>query len=50
MLAHYQNDLPLSLTCDASSFGIGAILAHVLADGATQPIAYTMDNIIHIGG
>ena len=45
MLTHYQNDLPLSLTCDASFFGVGTVLAHVLVDGAIQPIAYTSQTL-----
>lgn len=32
VLTHFQSDLPVNLTCDASSYGIGAVLAHVTPD------------------
>lgn len=39
-LAHYQEGLPLALATDASSYGIGVVLSHVLADGSERPIAF----------
>ncbi len=40
LLLHYDPDLPIRLATDASSYGLGAVLSHVLKDGTEQPIAY----------
>ena len=40
ILVHYNPDLPIRLAGDASSYGIGAVLSHVLADGTEHPIAF----------
>ena len=40
LLIHFDPDLPLGLACDASAYGIGAVLAHVMPDGTERPIAY----------
>ncbi|XP_050358337.1 uncharacterized protein K02A2.6-like [Nymphalis io] len=39
ILAHYSPDLPLILTTDASSYGVGAVISHITAKGE-RPIAY----------
>ena len=39
-LTHYRQDLPLRLACDASAFGLGAVLSHVFPNGEVKPIAY----------
>ena len=39
-LTHFQPDLPVKLICDASSVGVGAVLAHVMPDGVERPIAF----------
>ena len=39
LLVHYSLHLPLVLAVDASPYGVGAVLAHVI-DGFERPIAY----------
>ncbi|XP_066946115.1 uncharacterized protein [Macrobrachium rosenbergii] len=39
-LTHFRPNLSEKLTCDASSIGIGAVLAHVIPDGVERPIAF----------
>ncbi len=40
LLVHFNPDLPVLLMCDASSYGIGAVLAHRMPDGSERPIGY----------
>uniref|UniRef100_A0A3B1K3V1 Reverse transcriptase/retrotransposon-derived protein RNase H-like domain-containing protein n=1 Tax=Astyanax mexicanus TaxID=7994 RepID=A0A3B1K3V1_ASTMX len=40
VLTHYNPELPLRLACDASPYGVGAVLSHVLPGGEEKPIAY----------
>ena len=37
---HYDGNRELRLACDASSYGIGAVISHVMDDGQERPIAY----------
>jgi len=40
VLAHYDAKQPISLACDASAYGVGAVISHVLQDGSDRPIAF----------
>ena len=40
VLVHYSLDLPLVLSVDASPYGVGAVLAHIMPDGTERPVAY----------
>ncbi|KAJ8333797.1 hypothetical protein SKAU_G00411160 [Synaphobranchus kaupii] len=40
VLAHYDLSLPLTLACDASAYGIGAVIQHTMPDGKERPVAY----------
>ena len=40
LLVHFDINKPIILVCDASPFGIGAVLAHKLPDGSEAPIAF----------
>ena len=43
-IAHFDPELPLTLACDASGYGLGAVLAHKLPDklpdGSEKPIGF----------
>ena len=41
LLVHFDPKKKLVLACDASPYGVGAVLSHVMEDGSERPIAYT---------
>ena len=40
LLVHFDPKVSLSLACDASAYGVGAVLSHRWPDGSERPIAY----------
>ena len=40
LLVHYDRNRQLVLACDASPYGLGAVLSHIMDDGRERPIAY----------
>ena len=41
-LAHYDVKRTLKLYCDASAYGLGVCLVHVMDDNSEKPVAYVL--------
>ena len=40
VLVHFHPNLDIVLACDASDYGLGAVLSHSLPDGSEKPVAF----------
>ncbi|XP_063049093.1 uncharacterized protein K02A2.6-like [Engraulis encrasicolus] len=40
VLSHYSADRELVLACDASPYGVGAVLSHIMEDGSEKPLGF----------
>lgn len=40
VLVHFDAELPIILACDASPYGVGAVISHKMKDGNERPIAF----------
>ena len=40
VLVHFDPEMDLLLACDASAYGVGAVLSHKMPDGSERPIAF----------
>ena len=46
LLIHYDASKPLFLTCDASSYGVGAVLEQKDKDGLLRPVSYASRTMV----
>ena len=41
LLIHYDPEKPMVIACDASTYGLGAVLSHIMPDKSERPIMFT---------
>ena len=46
LLVHFNPDMEIVLACEASPYGVGAVLSHRLPDGTEKPIALITGDLI----
>ena len=46
LLVHYDGNKKIVLSCDASPYGIGAVLSQVMEDDSEQPVAYASRSLL----
>ena len=40
VLTHFNPELPMTVACDASAYGLGAVLSHKMLDDTEGPVAF----------
>ena len=45
VLTHYDPNLPVRLACDASPYGLGSVLSHVMTHGTERPVAFASHSL-----
>ena len=44
VLAHYDSTLPVCLACDASQYGVGAVISHLMPDGMERSMRMAQEH------